>query len=127
MKTQVLLILLGMFLSSVAGSEMTQTGDTGCNGFDIEGLTLARPIVKVIPPDDENGVESCVIAIFALKEKRGSEGQAAAPYKVKIVASSDDVDKVTKDWVKRGIKKWTFMTRTQAPSKDRKYYYVFTF
>lgn len=120
--------ILTLSASLAAGSD---TEAPVCGGFVATGLTEGKPLVRVEPVVGqelrEDGVDSCVVVIYGLKEKRGSDGAALLAYKPKAVAHSEDVTKNEKKAVERALSKWLFLAKTHDASKESIYFSVITF
>lgn len=102
-----------------------------CADYDLSELAEARPVVRVEPAFGEelrgDGVESCIVVIFGLKEKSGTDGKALLVHRPKAVAWSDEVPRSARKAARRALDKWLFLSKTQPASNDPVYYYVFTF
>ena len=128
-----------IFLGGVASililsSSLAAASDTKepvCGGFVPAGLTEGKPLIRVEPvvgPElREDGVDSCVVVTYGLKEKRGTDGAALLVYRPKAVAHSDDVTKKERKAAERALSKWLFLANTHDASKESIYFSVMTF
>ena len=102
-----------------------------CGDFNATGMVEGKPLIRVEPVVGselrEDGVDSCVVVTYGLKEKRGTDGAALLVYKPKAVAHSDDVTKREKRAAERALSKWLFLARTHDASKESMYYSVIIF
>jgi hypothetical protein len=99
-----------------------------CGNFDAEGLIEGKPLIRVEPTVGselrEDGIDSCIVVTYGLKEKRGTDGAALLVYKPKAVAQSDDVTKREKKAAERALSKWLFLAKTHDVSKESMYFSV---
>lgn len=127
--------ILVVFFSSLALSSPLADDDVAkeisCGDFDSTGLTEGRPVIRVEPAfgDKLRGdpVESCVVVIYGLREKAGTDGKALLVHSVKSVAWSQEVPRKARRAAERALKKWLFVSKTHKASEDSVYFSVFTF
>jgi hypothetical protein len=109
----------------------TDTAASECGGFEATGLIEGKPLIRVEPVVGqelrEDGIDSCVVVTYGLKEKRGTDGAALLAYKPKAVAQSEGVTKKEKKAVERSLSKWLFLAKTHDASIESLYYSVIKF
>ena len=72
----------------------------------------------------DDGVDSCVVVIYGLKEKFGSGAGALLAYRPKVIAFSNGVSREARKAIEYSLSKWRFLAKTQNASKDQIYYSV---
>jgi hypothetical protein len=117
-------------ISTLIAAE-SDTAAPVCGEFDATGLIEGKPLIRVEPVVGselrEDGVDSCVVVTYGLKEKGGTDGAALLVYKPKAVAQSHDVTKKEKKAAERALSKWLFLAKTHDASKESRYYSVIIF
>ena len=123
-----LVIIAWLLLHSISFASENDPIMRTCGGFDPTGLTEGKPVVRVEPVVGadlrEDGVDSCIVLVYGLKEKRGSEGAALVAYKPKAVSQSDGVGGKEMKAAERAMSKWLFLAKTHDASKKPVYYSV---
>ena len=113
---------------SISSASESDTAAPVCGGFDAAGLIEGKPLVRVEPVVGselrEDGVDSCVVITYGLKEKRGTDGAALLVYKPKAVAQSDDVTKRETKAAEHALSKWLFLAKTHDASQEPIYFSV---
>ena len=123
--------LVVFFLSSLALAADDESPPASCADFSVDALTEGKPVIRVEPAFGEqlrnDSTESCVIVIYGLKEKRGTEGHALLARRAKAVAWSEEVPRSARRAAERAMSKWLFFSRMHDASDERIYYSLFTF
>lgn len=120
-----------MFAISLSFAADPEAAGTVCGDFNATGMIEGKPLIRVEPvvgPElREDGIDSCVVVTYGLKEKRGTDGAALLVHKPKAVAQSDDVTKKEKKATERALSKWLFLAKTHDASRESIYYSVIVF
>lgn len=129
---RILLVTIAcMFYCSTSLAEEESAAAIACGGFDSTGLIEGKPLIRVEPvvgPElREDMLDSCVIVVYGLKEKRGTDGAALLAYRPKAVAHSNDVTRKEKKAAERAMSKWLFLAKTHEASKEPVYYSVIVY
>ena len=98
-----------------------------CDGFDTSEYVLPEPVIQVTPPDNEDGIESCVVVIFDLAEKEGTDGHALLAENANAVYSTPDVDSQSAEWMADAVEKFLFFSRRHEGWRETTYYWVFRY
>ena len=92
------------------------------------GLTEGKPLIRVEPVVGtelrEDGIDSCVVMAYGLKEKRGTDGAALLVHKPKAVAQSSDVTRKETRAAQSAMSKWLFLAKTHEASNEPIYYSI---
>jgi hypothetical protein len=106
-------------------------GRASCTEYDLSALTEALPVVRVEPVFGAqlraDGVDSCLVVVFGLKEKEGTSGEALLAHTPRSVAWSDEVPPAVRESAERAIEQWLFLAKTQPASDEAAYFIRFTF
>lgn len=98
-----------------------------CEGFEASEYVLPDPVIQVAPPDNDDGVDSCVVVTFQLVEKEGTDGHALIAEDATTVHSSPDVDDEAMRRMERAVEKFLFFSRSHEGWSETTYYWVFRY
>lgn len=103
------------------------SGSLACEGFESSEYVLPDPVIQVAPPDNDDGIESCVAVIFQLVEKEDTDGHALIAEDATAVHSSPDVDAAAMQRMERAVEKFLFFSRSHEGWSETTYYWVFRY
>lgn len=106
---------------------LCQSVALACDGFDASDYVLPDPVIKVEPPDNDDGVDSCVVVAFRMVEKEGTDGQALLAEGANAVFQTPDVTEERAQLMERGVEKFLFFTRAHEGWSETTYYWVFRY
>ncbi len=103
------------------------SGALACDDFDSSEFVLPNPVIRVEPPENGDGIESCVVVTFRLVEEDESDGHALLAEDANAVHSSPDVTEESLQRMERAVEKFLFFSRSHEGWSEKTYYWVFRY